>query len=128
MIGLLTRFAGVGVAATLVHVAVALLADALGLPPQPANFLGFLAAVSLSYFGHGRFTFGVDLEHDRHMPRFLATAFLGLVLSAGLTQLLAVWMALPFALAMAVVAVAVPGVNFLLCKLWVFRPDHSGRA
>jgi dipeptide/tripeptide permease len=48
------------------------------------------------------------------------------MVSAGLTQAIAVWMGTPFALAMAVVAMAVPLATFLLCKLWVFAPPQTG--
>lgn len=126
MIAQLSRFAGVGAAATLLHVAVALCAASLlGLGPQAANGAGFLAAVTLSYLGHGRLTFRVDLDHRLHAPRFIATALAGLVVSAGLTQAIAVWLGAPFALAMGVVAVAVPLATYLLCRIWVFAPPHS---
>ena len=126
MIGQLRRFAGVGLAATLLHVATALAASRLGLSPQAANAAGFAAALGLSYLGHGRFTFAADLEHRRHGPRFLATAGLGLVLSSALTQAIAVWLGAPFAVAMGVVALAVPAATFLLCRLWVFAPPQPG--
>jgi putative flippase GtrA len=126
MIAQLGRFAGVGLAATLLHVATALLAAHLGLSPQAANAAGFAAALGLSYVGHGRITFGADLAHRRHGPRFLVTACLGLLLSATLTQVVAVWMGAPFAVAMALVALAVPGATFLLCRLWVFAPPQPG--
>ena len=120
-----TRFAGIGVFATATHVAAALFSEAtLGFPPQIANLLGFLSAVSLSYLGQGRFTFDVALRHRVHGPRFLASALLGLALSSGLTLVIAVWMAAPFAIAMMVVAVAVPAATFVMCKFWVFNdPD-----
>lgn len=126
MIGQISRFAGVGAVATFLHVVVALvLAEAFGFAPQAANGMGFAAAVTLSYLGHGHFTFGAELEHRFHAPRFLATSGLGLILSSGLTQVIAVWLGAPFALAMAAVAVVVPLATFLLCKFWVFAPSQS---
>ncbi len=126
MIRQLGRFASVGVAATLLHVGTALAAARLGLSPHAANGAGFAAALTLSYLGHGHYTFGAEVEHRRHGPRFLATASLGLVLSAAITQVVALWLGAPLALAMGVVAVAVPGATFLLCKLWVFAPPQPG--
>ena len=128
MIRQLSRFAGVGVIATAVHVFVAMLAaDGFGWAPQIANFSGFAAAVAFSYVGHARFTFGTRLEHRTHAPRFLLSAGLGLGLSSLITQVIAVWFAAPFALAMAVVAVAVPASSFLLFKFWVFaNPQPEG--
>lgn len=126
MIRQLGRFASVGVAATLLHVATALTASRLGLSPHSANGAGFAAALALSYFGHGHYTFGSEVEHRRHGPRFLATASLGLALSAAITQIITVWLGAPLALAMGVVALAVPGATFLLCKMWVFAPPQPG--
>ena len=124
MIRQLGRFASVGLAATLLHVVVALTSSRFGLSPQAANAAGFASALGLSYVGHGRFTFGTELEHHRHGPRFLATAALGLVLSSALTQVIAVWIGAPFAVAMGAVALAVPGATFVLCRIWVFVPPQ----
>ena len=44
-----STFAGVGVAATLTHVAVAWIVHALGAAPQPANFAGWVAAFVVSF-------------------------------------------------------------------------------
>lgn len=128
MIRQLSRFAGIGFAATLLHVVVALIASSgLGVSPQVANITGFAAAVTLSYFGHGQLTFSTQLEHRLHAPRFLATAGLGLVLSSAITQVIAVWLGAPFVLAMVIVAVAVPVATFVLCKFWVFaEPQPEG--
>lgn len=119
------RFATVGVAATLLHVLVALLAESMGLSPQLANASGFASALLLSYFGHGRLTFATRLDHGFHGPRFFAAALLGFAASAGLTQALAIWMCMPFVYVMGVVAVAVPIGNYFFCKVWVFRPAQS---
>ncbi len=119
----LFKFAGVGAVATLLHVTVALLASGFfGLAPQAANVCGFCSAVALSYFGQGRLTFEQELKHSFHGPRFLATALTGLVVSSTVTELVAVWYGAPFAVAMALVAIAVPLTTYVLCRFWVFRP------
>ena len=121
----LLRFAGVGALATLVHVAVAISAEALGAGPQMANLSGFCAAVALSYLGQGRLTFEVELRHAFHAPRFVASALLGLAVSSSVTQVAVVWGGLHFVLGMAIVAVLVPATTFVMCKFWVFRPGYS---
>jgi len=122
----IARFAGVGALATAVHVGVALIAaQALGLAPQIANAAGFCAAVLLSYVGHGRWVFDTDLRHTLHGPRFLATALLGLAVSSSITHAVTIWMGAPFAVAMAIVALMVPACTYVMCKIWVFRPDYS---
>lgn len=122
----IARFASVGALATAVHVGVALIAaQALGLAPHLANAAGFCAAVLLSYFGHGRLVFDTDLRHALHGPRFLATALLGLLVSSSVTHAMTVWIEASFVAAMAIVAVAVPACTYVMCKVWVFRPDYS---
>ncbi|MGZ2258112.1 GtrA family protein [Roseobacter sp. A03A-229] len=119
----LARFASVGLIATLLHIGVAMIcATLLAFAPHTANGAGFCAAVAFSYVGHGRFAFEADLQHSFHAPRFLTTALIGFALSSGITEVTVIWLGLPFAVGMAVVAVAVPATTYLLCRLWVFRP------
>ncbi|KIT17042.1 GtrA family protein [Jannaschia aquimarina] len=126
MIGQLARFAGIGLLATLTHVSVALLASSLiGFGPQAANFAGFLSAVALSYFGHGRITFRAEMVHEFHGPRFLVASMSALLLSTALTQILTVWLGAHLAVAMAAVGVVVPAASFLLYRFWVFPQDQA---
>ncbi|CUK15614.1 GtrA-like protein [Ruegeria denitrificans] len=126
MIGQISRFAGIGVLATTLHVIVAIVAaEFFAVTPLLANSIGFFAAFSLSYLGHGRITFGTSLEHRYHAPRFLTVSAIGLVLSTALTELIAVQLGASFVLAMAVVAFAVPISTFFFCKFWVFARPYS---
>lgn len=122
----LSRFAGVGVSATFVHVVTAVLAAELfGMPPQASNSLGFAAAVMLSYFGHGNITFGTRLSHGFHGPRFIAVSATGWAISTALTELITIRLGAPIVLAMGVIALAVPMATFVICKFWVFSDSHS---
>jgi len=125
MLAQLVRFAGIGLLATLIHVAVAFAARyGMGAEAQAANLTGFFAAVSFSYFGHGAVTFQVEGVHRVHAPRFGLLAGLGLVLSSTITWLVTSVLGGSFALAMGLVAIAVPGATFLGSKFWVFvQPD-----
>lgn len=126
MIAQLSRFAGVGLLATLLHVVVALLASGLlAFSPQAANAVGFAGAVTFSYLGHGKITFGAELAHRFHAPRFFAASGLGLALSSAITYGITVWLGASFAAAMGVVAIAVPVSTFILLKFWVFASRHS---
>ncbi|WP_282152705.1 GtrA family protein [Ruegeria atlantica] len=126
MIGQISRFAGIGVLATILHVVVSIVAlKFFGIAPLLANSAGFAAAFSLSYLGHGRITFDTSLKHRFHAPRFLTVSGVGFLLSTAITELIAVQLGGPFVLAMAVVALAVPVSTFLLCKFWVFARPHS---
>ncbi len=120
--GQLVRFAGVGALATVVHLTAALGGRAfLEMSAQAANLLGFLCAVLVSYVGHGRFTFQVDANHRVHLPRFAIVATIGLAISSLLTFVLFSRLGLPFAVAMATIAVIVPLVSFLGSRNWAFR-------
>jgi putative flippase GtrA len=115
-------FAIVGIAATLTHVAAALAARGLaGLAPLEANLVGYLSAVGVSYFGNGRLTFRRSVLHGAQFVRFAAVSLLGLALTQALTWLLVERSGWPFPAGLAVVAVAVPALSFVLQRLWVFR-------
>ena len=63
-------FAVVGALATLTHVAAALAVRELaGFTPLQANFVGYLAAVGVSYLGNARLTFR---RRALHGPQFAA--------------------------------------------------------
>jgi putative flippase GtrA len=117
----LLRFAGVGLTATLVHVALALIMQTVfGFSPQLANLAGFCGAVLLSYFGHSRVTFGIEPDHAVHLPRFLTVSVIGLALSAAITEVVSAKFGGPFYLAMALVAVSVPPATYFASRFWAF--------
>ena len=118
-------FAVVGVAATLTHVIAALAARELGdLSPLAANFVGYACAVGVSYLGNARFTFRRAVLHGPQFVRFVVVSLAGLALTQGLTWLLAERAAWPFWMALAVVAVAVPALSFVMQRTWAFRARH----
>jgi putative flippase GtrA len=118
-------FAVVGACATLTHVAVALAArEMAGLGPMQANFAGYLLAVGVSYVGNARLTFRRRALHGPQFARFIAVSLLGLALTQGLTWLLVERLGWPFAGGLAVVAVAVPALSFVLARAWAFRAGH----
>lgn len=129
MLSQLARFAGVGGLATVLHVAVALfLREAAGAPELWANFAGFCAAVALSYAGHARVTFDVALRPALQLPQFVVVSGLGLATSTAIVWLVTEKLGGSFVLAMAFVALAVPGVTFLALRSWVFaeaRRSHD---
>jgi putative flippase GtrA len=119
------RFALVGIAATLVHVTAALvLARLVPVREELANIFGFFTAVMVSYFGHSYYTFGRNTAHGFQVPRFVVLSGLGLVVSTAVTWFTCTVFGGPLGLAMALVAVTVPGVTFVGMKLWVFAARH----
>lgn len=121
------RFGGVGILATLVHVLVALCAERLtGLSHQQANLAGFLAAVSVSYFGHLRYTFRQNSHSARHMLRFLVVSGVALATSSAIVQLVTAVGGYGFLTAMILVALVVPPVSFVVMRIWVFNAARKG--
>jgi len=119
-------FAIVGAAATATHVCAALAAREVFLAsPLIANFAGYLLAVGVSYLGNARLTFRRAALHGPRFLRFVVVSLLGLALTQGLTWLLVLRLGWPFWAGLAVVAVAVPALSFLLARAWAFR-DRSG--
>jgi putative flippase GtrA len=120
--GQLLRFGGVGGLATLVHVVVAMLMRSMfELSPLQANFAGFSSAILLSYVGHARCTFGVEVTHGFQFLRFLSVGLIALATSTGTVWLLDIGLGLDFGIAMVAVAVMVPAATYLAMRFWVFR-------
>lgn len=121
-------FAAVGLTATGVHVAVALALRGLAqLDPLTANFLAYLCAVGISYFGNAWLTFRRPALQGGQFARFLVVSLLGLACTQGLTWLLVKHLGWPFPLGLAVVAVATPAVTFTASRLWAFADPYSKR-
>lgn len=116
----LVRFGGIGFLTTFVHVAVALAASLAGLAPLAANAIGFLVAVSVSYLGHARVTFGRLPRYGAEAGRFMATALLGYAVSSLTVWTVEMRLGLGMGAAMAVVALTVPTASFLAMRFWVF--------
>ncbi len=114
-------FAVVGVTATLTHYFTALFSHELaGIDLYLSNLFGYVAAVMVSYFGHGRFTFKQELNWGVFtrfaivsVSTFLCSELILLGLEKGLQ--------LPHRLSLAVVVCTIPLITFVLSKLWVFR-------
>ncbi len=124
LVGEVLRFGLVGVVATAVHVGVALVAHALGLTPQIANFCGYLVAVWVSFLGHARFTFAVSRMYRAQVVRFFVISLISLLTSSAVTAL-GTAMGWSFWISMAGVAVIVPGATYLAAKFWAFSENGS---
>mgnify|MGYP005843857041 CR=1 FL=1 len=121
----LFRFGAVGVLATLVHVSAALVATVAGVPPLAANLVGFAVALSVSYLGHARVTFGIMPRFGMEAGRFAVTALMGLCASSLTVWLLAVRLGLGMGVAMAAVALIVPAATYLGLRFWVFTAETT---
>ncbi len=117
------RFGLVGLTALSVHLlSVMVLVKTWGISPLGANFLGFLLAFQVSYWGHYKWTFVADhVSHKRASLRFfiLAGSTFGIneLLYAGLLKTTE----LPYDVALLMVLIVISVSTFVLSKFWAFR-------
>jgi len=124
------RYAITGVAATVMHVAMALfLHGILGLAALKANLGAFTAAWLLSYFGNHAWTFGGTCAHRDSIPRFLAASLMALALNQAMVWFLTGVVGWPLAWALVPVVLIVPTIGYLINQAWVFqhRQNHPGQ-
>ena len=115
-LGQLGRFAIVGMAATLIHVAVALLTTyQFALSPLQANLAGFI----VSFQGHLRVTFQVKAPQQYHLYRFVVLSLASLAISSLITAV-GTRNGGDMRQVMAFVALIVPAASFFVARLWVF--------
>ena len=116
-----SRFAGVGLLATLVHVSVAYLASLLpGMNPFAANLIGFACAFWVSYISNFYWTFGKRNDHAMHLRRFFITSALCFLLSNGIVFTVTTLLQQPFAISLLAIAILIPPLSFALAKFWAF--------
>jgi putative flippase GtrA len=114
-------FALVGALATAINYAGALGAQRLlHLPPLPAGFVGYAAAVGVSYFGNSLLTFRRPAIHGPQFARFAAISLAGLVLNLGLVWAGTHALGWPLWKALIPVVLVVPAATFVMSKFWAF--------
>ncbi len=120
------RFGLVGVAATLVYFLLGLFfVYIMDLPVLVGNTLAYVLSFAISYIGQSKWTFQASGSHARMLPRFAATQLFGLGLNSLIVEGL-VRLGLPYAIDMFIAAATVPVAVYLICKIWVFRPEKAG--
>jgi putative flippase GtrA len=123
----LFRFGLVGGAATLVNsVVFILLVDKLKLAPLLGNFLAFVVAFFVSYFGHSWWTFKHKQHSHEKLMKFLVTS----LVSLGLNSLF-VWTFMHLLHQSAYIATLpmifiTPLLTFAISKYWVFKHHSAG--
>lgn len=118
--GQFIRFNIVGLASTLLHVAVAFaLLDILDFSLMASNVGAFAVAISFSYMGHARWSFETNGEL-KSMLRFCVASGVNLLLIIGISHVVTVSQWQPY-MGIVLVAVIIPLVGFFMQKLWVFE-------
>jgi putative flippase GtrA len=123
----LLRFGVVGLLATALHAGVyGLAVSRFAIAPLLANPLAFAVAFSISFVGHHRWTFAGH-GADGAMPRFLATALLGLASNQCLVWLLVEHLGLPPLSGLLGILLLTPALVFVTSKYWAFATPRSAR-
>jgi putative flippase GtrA len=119
------KFGITGLIVTACHAAYAATAIELnGWTPQAANGLAFLFATLVSYLLNTRWSFSAR-PSGQSFARFWVVCGLGLAQSMGIAS--AVERAgEPYPVGIALIAVTVPPVSFLLHSLWTYRGKATG--
>jgi len=114
-------FALIGIVATLTHASIVLLlVEGRVLGPFAANMIAFSTALFVTYVGNHRWTFGLTGAHQRHFPRFVVIALLGLALNQGIVYLVVDVLTWDYRIGLALVVSVVPAITFLLNRGWAF--------
>jgi putative flippase GtrA len=114
-------YALVGVLATAVHYLVLVtLVELAGLEAGIAAAIGAVAGALAAYFGNRRFTFASRAAHGRALPRFLAVAALGVVMSAAIVFAGTEWLGLHYLLPQVVATALVFVCGYVLNRRWTF--------
>lgn len=118
----LLTFGAIGLVATGVHVATALLAYRfLSASPLFSNTLGYIFSVGFSFFGNSRFTFRTKMHDPKIIVRYIAVSISMLIISQLIVYINSNIFGISFYLSMIFVVVAIPISNFFLSKIWTFR-------
>ncbi|QXI34964.1 GtrA family protein [Pseudomonas promysalinigenes] len=115
------RFGLVGVANTVVHAGIVVaLMETLAPPAFIANGIAFGFANVMSYLLNSRFTFQTPASFLGYR-RFLAVSLLSLGLTLLITSVVE-YLGLHYAVGLVMVIFVVPVLNYLVMKLWAFKP------
>ncbi len=120
------RFGIVGIVATLTHVAIYVaVVAAAGLHPGFANFIAFVVAFGVSFFGHFRWTFaapdgGRRPSWRKPLLKFILVALFGFSLNAFAVYFVTDVAQLSYLYATLFMLTVTPAAVFVLSRLWAF--------
>jgi putative flippase GtrA len=123
----LLRYATVGLAAAVAHYGMLFGLVQLGITGDVVGTLaGFIAGGIVSYWLNRRFTFVSDRHHGAAMPRFMAIAFGGFLLTGILMWVLSDELGLYYMLAQPLITVIVMVWTFFGNRFWTFAERPPG--
>ena len=120
-LGRLVRFGLVGIFNFFLYIGVTLTAiEGLHLSPIVGSVIGQCVSVFVLYIGHLRYSFRVEPDHWTFLWRFIVIQIVLSLSNVGMTWLLTSPLALSHRLSIAILAVLIPAMSFLLNRFWVF--------
>lgn len=123
------RFALVGIAATLVHIAVVFgILTFIQISPIVANFCAFIVAFIVSFSGNYIWTFKAPGQAQRAMQRYFVVSGCACLANSGLLLCILQVTSLEPQLAALIAACIIPALTFLGSRFWSFKAtitDHE---
>ena len=123
------RFSVVGILNLFLYTGITLAAiEGLALSPVVASLIGQVASVVVLYLGHFSYSFGLEPNHRVFLWRFVAAVMVLMATNVGLTWLLTGVLEVPHRISIAVLALLIPLMSYLLNRFWVFASGLQGPA
>lgn len=125
---LLMRFGLIGIAATALYAALAIVfmnREWVGLTVVQASLAAYAAAALFSYLAHKFVTFVSSGRHRTEAPRFLLLTATGLAVAYITPALLTGMLGLPGIVPLLVTCILIPVLNLLVLHRWVFAERKS---
>lgn len=118
----LIKFALIGVTSTFAHVITAIyFIESVHLGAVYGNLIGFFLSFTISYFGNKIWTFGITNPKSVHIHRYTITTAIGLLLNIIIVLTVVDYLELSHRIALVIIVLVWPILNFSLSKYWVFR-------
>lgn len=121
----IVRFAIVGVCVAGIYILGYLALLASGIAQPIANISAFLLAVLIQYFAQTIWTFRKSVKQPRQAARFVVTITLGILVSTLVTGRIGPMLGWADWLSAGVVATILPIQNYIIFKVWVYRPSDN---
>jgi putative flippase GtrA len=119
------RFGLVGIAATALYAALAIVFMRIGLATVQASLAAYAGAALFSYLAHKSVTFMSLGRHRTEAPRFLLLTATGLAVAYLAPALLTGVFGLPGIVPVLVTCILIPALNLLVLDRWVFAERKS---
>jgi len=118
--GLVSRFAMVGIGATLLYASLALLFSQMALAPIRASVLAYALATVFSYLGQKFLAFRSPGAHRSELPRFLVLTAIGFGVATAMPALFSGLLGFPAYVPVIATCIVVPLLNLFVLDRWVF--------